>query len=613
MTAVENEGATAAPSLPLLPFREIWLLDFEFHGAPEKSWVVCMVAREFRSGRVIRMWRDELVNLRRAPFDVGPHAVVVAYYASAEIGCFLALGWPLPTNLLDLFTEHRCATNGLRLSGAKPNSLVSALRYRGLPSIGAEEKDAIIKLIISKRDFSDVERRTILDYCESDVDALCSLLPTMAPTIELPQALHRGRYMAATARMEAVGIPIDVDLHAELVREWEPLKRSLVVAVSAQYGDVYDGLSFRSERFRAFLEAQAILPHWPTDLEGKLILDDQTFREMAQFYPGLQPLHELRGTLGRLRLTGLEIGSDRRNRVMLSPFGSRTGRNQPSNTRFIFGPATWMRGLIRPEPGQALAYIDWSSQEIGIAAGLSGDERLIDAYKSGDIYMAFARDAKIVPADATKQSHPDKRAVCKTIVLGLGYGMGAETMAARAHITVSEARELLRQHQDVYKKYWQWSEDTVSTALYQNEIATRYGWRQHINVGHEANYSSRRVRGRIESRYGPNARALMNFPMQASGAEAMRLAAIAATEAGIEVCAPVHDAFVIAAPLEKISEDTARMRLIMSAAGQAVAGLPIATDVKQVRYPDRYMDERGVKMWGTVQSLLAALKQRAAV
>lgn len=66
MIAVENEGATA-PSFPLLPFREIWLLDFEFHGAPEKSWVVCMVAREVRSGRVIRMWRDELVNLFAKP------------------------------------------------------------------------------------------------------------------------------------------------------------------------------------------------------------------------------------------------------------------------------------------------------------------------------------------------------------------------------------------------------------------------------------------------------------------------------------------------------------------------------------------------------------------
>ena len=56
---------------------------------------------------------------------------------------------------------------------------------------------------------------------------------------------------------------------------------------------------------------------------------------------------------------------------------------------------------------------------------------------------------------------------------------------------------------------------------------------------------------RHQVRAGANARALMNFPMQANGAEMMRVAAIAATEAGIEVCAPVHDAFLIQAPLEQ--------------------------------------------------------------
>src|ERR1700681_106886 len=60
------------------------------------------------------------------------------------------------------------------------------------------------------------------------------------------------------------------------------------------------------------------------------------------------------------------------------------------------------------------------------------------------------------------------------------------------------------------------------------EMKTVFGWRRRI--GRE-----------------PNPRSLMNFPMQANGAEMMRIAAIAGTEAGIEVCAPVHDAFLIAA------------------------------------------------------------------
>ena len=97
---------------------------------------------------------------------------------------------------------------------------------------------------------------------------------------------------------------------------------------------------------------------------------------MSKTYPKLAPLKELRHALGEMRLEEIAVGPDGRNRTMLSPFGARTGRNTPSNTRFIFGPAVWLRGLIKPKPGTALAYIDWSSQEVAIAAALSGDAGL---------------------------------------------------------------------------------------------------------------------------------------------------------------------------------------------------------------------------------------------
>ena len=63
---------------------------------------------------------------------------------------------------------------------------------------------------------------------------------------------------------------------------------------------------------------------------------------------------------------------------------------------------------------------------------------------------------------------------------------------------------------------------------------------------------------------------MLNFPMQANGAEMMRLAACLATERGIEVCAPVHDAFLICAPLDRIEADVAAMRAAMDEAARAV-------------------------------------------
>ena len=87
----------------------------------------------------------------------------------------------------------------------------------------------------------------------------------------------------------------------------------------------------------------------------------------------------------------------------------------------------------------------------------------------------------------------------------------------------------------------------------------------------------------------------------------MRIAAIAGTEEGVEVVAPVHDAFLILARLDHFEEHIERMQKIMQRAGAAVTGgMPVFTDVKRVTYPQRYRDKRGATMWETVMSLLPA-------
>jgi hypothetical protein len=61
----------------------------------------------------------------------------------------------------------------------------------------------------------------------------------------------------------------------------------------------------------------------------------------------------------------------------------------------------------------AVAYIDYSSQEVAIAAALSGDTFLIDAVASGDPYLSFAVRAGLTPEGATKESHRAVRDLCK--------------------------------------------------------------------------------------------------------------------------------------------------------------------------------------------------------
>ena len=168
--------------LSRLPYREIWAVDFEYvaHGG-DRPEPVCMVAKELRADRVIRIWRDELHKLEAPPFPCGPDSLFIAYFASAELGCFLALGWPMPARILDLYTEFRAITNGLPLPSGR--SLIGALVYFGLPHMGGEEKDDMRELILSGGPWNSNQKQAILVYCESDVDALVRLLPAMAPAI----------------------------------------------------------------------------------------------------------------------------------------------------------------------------------------------------------------------------------------------------------------------------------------------------------------------------------------------------------------------------------------------------------------------------------------------
>ena len=238
--------------LGALPFTEIWAVDFEFGAEPgENPEPVCLVAWELRSGRKLRLWRDEFGAA--PPYPTGPDALFVAYYASAEIGCHLALGWPVPERVLDLFTEFRNHTNGMpTVSGA---GLLGALAHYGLDSIGTVEKDEMRDLILRGGPWSDAERAAILDYCESDVAALARLLPAMLPKIDLPRALLRGRYMAAAARMERNGVPIDIETLDQLKRHWSDIQDQLIAEIDADYG-VYEGRTFKADRFAAWLGPQ---------------------------------------------------------------------------------------------------------------------------------------------------------------------------------------------------------------------------------------------------------------------------------------------------------------------------------------------------------------------
>src|SRR5262245_15064814 len=204
-----------------LTFREIWACDFEY-SAPEgeRPAVRCLVATEYRSGRTIRLWLDGEPVPPRPPFDVGPASLFVAYFATAELTCFLALGWPLPVHVLDLCVEMKWDTCGRCDVPVKP-SLMDALDHYGLDSLDATKKKEMRELATRRGQvYSAEEQRALLAYCEKDVDALIRLLPRMAPRLDLPRAVLRGQFIKAAAQIEHNGIPVDAATLALLDEHW---------------------------------------------------------------------------------------------------------------------------------------------------------------------------------------------------------------------------------------------------------------------------------------------------------------------------------------------------------------------------------------------------------
>jgi DNA polymerase-1 len=556
------------------------MVDFEFTIQPgERPVPVCLVALELHSGRKIRLWYDRFEQV--PPYSISPDSLFVAYFATAELGCHLSLNWPLPVRILDLYCEFRNATNGIPPGNG--NGLLGALTYHGLDNIGAAEKEEMRDLILGGGPWSLEERTAILDYCESDVVALARLLPAMLPRIDLPRAIYRGRYMAAVARIEFTGVPINVGLLAVLRKRWTDIQDRLVTEIDVDYG-VYDGRTFKTERFENWLVKQQI--PWPRLDSGHLALDDDTFEDVSEVYPIVSNLRKLRQALSEMRLNDLAVGRDGFNRCLLSPFASRTSRNQPSNTKFIFGPGAWLRGLIQPKPGWGLAYIDWVQQEFGIAAALSEDPAMLAAYETGDCYLAFAKQANAVPKEATKKTHGPVRDLFKQCVLGVQYGMGEDSLALRIKQPIVMARNLLRLHHEIYHRFWWWSDNTVDHTVLQNRQATVFGWTHHI----QPNF---------------NPRAIRNFFMQANGAEMLRLACCLGTENGISICAPVHDAILIMSPINRLEADIARMQAYMAEASRVIlAGFELRSAVKPVVYPESYADEKGQAFWDTVMRIL---------
>jgi hypothetical protein len=149
---------------------------------------------------------------------------------------------------------------------------------------------------------------------------------------------------------------------------------------------------------------------------------------------------------------------------------------------------------------------------------------------SGDVYLYFAKAAKAVPQEATKDSHGAVRNIFKSAVLGIGYGMKAKGLAERLtaetgkFFSVDAAQDIIDPYDSTFSDYAEWKAKLLAEykkAKGACSVRLADGWRMWGD--------------------NPNLLSVGNVPIQGFGSVAMRKAVAMMQDAGLDVIFTLHD------------------------------------------------------------------------
>jgi DNA polymerase I len=585
-------------------FRSITVVDFEYEvNDGDLPRVLCMVAytldQNLRHVSTIRLWRGEFGST--PPFDTGPDALICGYSLWAEMTCFMT-----PVHVFDHHTAFLATTNLLlpyepdEIRKKPRKRLSDACRAYDIDGWEDIDKEVIAKAIGEGR-WREYGREAVLAYCEEDVRASVELLRRQVgghggrPPVDTDRVLRWSAYSAkAVARIQARGMPIDKPLWNMVQENKAAVIRALLQRFDPSWGDpesIYtiDG-EWSDARFEQWL-IRAGVTAWPRLESGKIQIDGDAFRLMYATHPAIEGLHALRDSLGLIVRARIPIGRDGRNRPSLFPFGTATSRN--AQAKSLFNAHAAMRSFMQSPEGSIGLYLDWRTQEVGIAAARSGDAALTEAYLSGDIYHALALMCGLTndtDVKRWKRECSDQRQRMKALQLGISYGMGVRSLAHGLDRHRLIGSEVLIRHQNKYPRFWAWRTDMAQRAMLERQIESEFdGWPLHLSTS-------------------PNQRTLYNFPMQSGGAEMLRLAACRLCEAELVPSMLVHDGILL--ELQRTEQIEQAIAIMRQAGTEVCDGLELGVDIDQrLEHGARYRDKRGMaqRMWASVMGVLTEI------
>lgn len=567
-------------------------VDFEYNRTNEKFFSLVCAALNY-DGKKEAYWLYERQDTQRLKDKINELSSLGYFFISwnveAESSSFYSMGLnPLDYKWHDLYLEYVMFSNHnndlskgeqyskgreIKISSWKndkgPKNLVGATYKLLKVKIDSEHKDKMRDLIISRPDkFTPEEKKAILDYCLSDVEYLPrihaeiqeiakKMIPREHKATYAKEALWRAEYAVRTTYMVRHGIPIQTTWLKNLTDSIPILLMECAKDINEQFPEVKpfkwckkdQKFKMDTKAIYSWIETLPYKKKWELTPTNKYSLAVDSFKKFFNYshdYPrnnlGAQILRylnlsqQLRGfaePAGESSRTFWDyVGSDGMSRPYFNIYGAQSSRSQPSSTSFLFLKTGWMRSLCVPPEGYAVGTIDYSSQEFLIAALLSGDDKMFEAYCSGDVYLSYGKEIGVIPENGTKKTHSKERDAQKPVILGWQFWSTGHGLCILLNEQIGEnkydpdsAQLLLDKLDTVYSKFAKFREATRDDYLIKKYIRLADGFYMWGN--------------------NPNHRSVGNMPVQGAGAAIMRKAVQLAQDSGLDVIMTLHDSLTI--------------------------------------------------------------------
>ena len=396
-------------------------------------------------------------------------------------------------------------------------------------------------------------------------------LQTVERDIELP-------LIPVLVDMERAGIAVDKDILDEL-------HERLITAADATAKKLFEMIGHEMnlsspKQLQDVLFDQLQMPKTRSTKTGystdAASLADLQEKNPHPFLDGLLEHREQTKLAQIVEVLRKSIRPDGRIHTSFDQLGAQTGRMSSTDPNLQNIPirsdvgAEIRAAFISDKDHETLLTADYSQIEMRIMAHLSGDEGLIEAFRSGEDLHRFvgAKVFGVDPADVT----PAMRSKVKAMSYGLAYGLSAFGLAKQLRIENSEAKALMGDYFARFGKVRDYLRSGVEQARKDLFTTTVFGRKRNFE---DLASSNRMVRDNAE-------RAALNAPIQGTSADIMKIAMIRAAEsvrvAGLKsrLLLQVHDELVF----EVAKGETAKVKALVEEAMEHAVTLSVPLDVQ---------------------------------